>query len=306
MSAFISVVSQSLHISPLATRIGIFCLTSQLILTFLFDRRTKILPLGPWSDLPAFTAHQVVSFPFMILLSYYGWKEWEFDMQKFRDDNTNTLLSAHDRVFSFSNTEDIPLAYGTGAILMWDIPIGLLAPSLREPLMIAHHVGMFLVAAVMSGMFSSDGQMIGYYYVPFYFGVIETSSIFLSVVDQFHPKRKAWYAWLNNIQNDSERSTLVKFVNQVNDLSRMFFALSFLVFRGIYFPYTSIVHAIPDVWRAYENPPDGVPMWTCYFLCLSLCLFSCLQSYWGVLVARQIKKSLFGGEDDKEGKKKKR
>jgi hypothetical protein len=241
----------------------------------------------------------------MILLSYYGWKEWEFDMPQYTDYTTTSSLSAHEKVFGFSNPQDIPLAYGMGAILLWDIPTGLLVPSLREPLMIAHHIGMFLVAAVMGGMFSSDGQMIGYYYVPFYFGVIETSSIFLSVVDQFHPKRKAWYDWLNNRQHDDERSIAVmKFVNQLNDLSRIFFAVSFLVFRGIYFPYTSFFHAIPDVWRAYDNPPDGVPMWTCYFLCLSLCLFSCLQSYWGVLVARQIKKTLSGGGDDKEGKKK--
>ena len=228
-------------------------------------------------------------------------------MPQYTDYKTNSSLSAHEKVFGFSNSQDIPLAYGMGAILLWDIPIGLLVPSLREPLMIAHHIGMFLVAAVMGGMFSSDGQMIGYYYVPFYFGVIETSSIFLSVVDQFHPKRKAWYDWLNNRQHDDERSTAVmKFVNQLNDLSRIFFAVSFLVFRGIYFPYTSFFHAIPDLWRAYDNPPDGVPMWTCYFLCLSLCLFSCLQSYGGVLVARQIKKTLSGGEDDKEGKKKNR
>lgn len=63
---------------------------------------------------------------------------------------------------------------------------------------------------------------------------------------------------------------------------------------------------IPDLWNAFENPPEGVPLWTCYFLCVSLFLFSCLQSYWGVLVANQIKKAVFGGEKDgsESGKKK--
>jgi hypothetical protein len=100
----------------------------------------------------------------MILLSYYGWKEWEYDLSSYH------TTSSYYKLFAVNNVQDVPLAYGSGAILLWDIPMGLLAPSLRDGLMLAHHIGMFAVAAVMGGMFSS-GQMIGYYYVPFYFGV---------------------------------------------------------------------------------------------------------------------------------------
>lgn len=178
--------------------------------------------------------------------------------------------------------------------------MGILAPSLRDTIMLAHHIGMFAVAAIMSGMFS-NGQMIGYYYVPFYFGVIETSSVFLSVVDQFHPKRREWFDWLNCESNQSRG--IVKFATQMNEICRMLFAISFILLRGVYFPYTSFCHCIPDVWKAYEERPDGVPMWTGYFLIVSLVLFSCLQSYWGLLVARQIKKALFGGDDDRKKKK---
>ena len=227
----------------------------------------------------------------MILLAYTGWKEWEYDLTSYSNNS-----SSYDRMFVQSNMNDVPLAYGTGALLLWDIPIGLLAPSLKDGLMLAHHVGMFAVAAVMSGMFSK-GQMIGYYYVPFYFGVIETSSVFLSVVDQFHPKRKEWFDWLNDKENKDR--CIVKVTKQLNELCRTLFAISFIVLRGVYFPFTSFVHAIPDIWRAFENPPDGVPMWTGYFLIVSLFLFSCLQSYWGILVAKQIKKALAGGKQKK-------
>lgn len=300
---FIDTLSNHTHLSPLAIQIGFICLFSQLALTFICS---KLLPKGPWSEQPTFTAHQVVALPLMIILTYYGWKEWEFTTIE------NTVakgleLTSHDRVFGFSKIDDIPLAIGTGAILMWDIPMGIFSPSLRDPIMLGHHIGMFLVAAVIGGMFSQGGQMIGYYYAPFYFGVIETSSVFLSVVAQFHPKRKAWYGWLHNKNHSSESARkLLNAVNNVNEVSRILFAVTFMLFRGIYFPYTSFCHAIPDLWNALENPPEGVPLWTCYFLCVSLFLFSCLQSYWGVLVANQIKKAVFGGEKDgsESGKKK--
>lgn len=248
----------------------------------------------------------------MIILSYYGWKEWEYDIiSSYNDKN----MSSHDRLFSVvpSNNEldgDILLTYGTGAILLWDIPIGIFAPSLQDTIMFFHHVGMFAVAAVMSGMFCVGGEgqtiRIGWYYVPFYFGVIETSSVFLSVVDQFHPKRKEWYDWLYS-GSEENRGLVKKLILGCNEVCRMGFAISFIVLRGLYFPYTSFFHCIPDIWRAYYGEesgrvPEGVPMWTGYFLIVALVLFSCLQSYWGVLVGRQVKKALFGDGDAKKKK----
>ena len=292
LAQIIDATSKTLNLSSLATQIGLFCLVTQLFLTFVFDKRTNLLPYGPYSTLPGFTAHQAVATPFMVLLSYYGWKEWEYDYSQYN------ATSSHEKLFASSNPNDFLLAYGTGAILLWDIPVGIFVPSMRDGIMFAHHIGMFAVAAVMSGM-CSQGQMVGYYYVPFYFGVIETSSVFLVFVDQFHPKRKEWSDWLNCEENKNRG--LVKFIHQINEICRVFFALSFIILRGIYFPYTSFFHCIPDIWKAYDNRPGEVPMWTGYFLIGALVLFSCLQSYWGLLVARQIKKALLG--DDKNKKK---
>ncbi|KAL3777746.1 hypothetical protein ACHAWO_006979 [Cyclotella atomus] len=241
----------------------------------------------------------------MILLSYYGWKEWEYD--NILSSSSYNASTSYDRLFGVPNANDVPLAYGTGAILLWDIPLGIFAPSLQDTIMLLHHVGMFSVAAVMSGMVS-NGRMIGYYYVPFYFGVIETSSVFLSVVDQFHPKRVEWYDWLHcNGEDEKEKSRMKRLLLGCNEVCRMGFAISFIVLRGVYFPYTSFFHCIPDIWRVYyveKTVPEGVPMWTGYFLILALVLFSCLQSYWGFLVGRQVKKALFGDDDAKKKKKK--
>mmetsp|Transcript_24240 Transcript_24240/g.52285 ORF Transcript_24240/g.52285 Transcript_24240/m.52285 type:complete len:299 (-) Transcript_24240:114-1010(-) len=298
MADFLVNLSDYLPLSPLATHIGITCLVAQVTLTLIFNKRTRIVPNGPWTHLTAFTAHQVVALPLMIVLTYIGFKEWFFDPNKDEDGATAT-----DRIFGYSNTNDIPLAIGTGAILLWDIPTGFISPPLRDPVMWAHHVGMFLVAATMNGLFCKHGNMIGYYYASYYFGVVELSSIFLAYVDVFHPKYKHYHKWLNAKHGSKKMMSATKIMNNLNEVARIFFALSFMVLRGVYFPYVSFRTAIPDLIKAYENPPDGVPMWTGYFLMGMISSFALLQAYWGLLIANQLKKVLFDGNDGKEKKK---
>ena len=67
--------------------------------------------------------------------------------------------------------------------MLWDIPCSVFIPSMKDNVMLAHHLGMALVA----GAVSTTGT--GSYYALFFFGVIEISSIPLTLVDIFHPKR---------------------------------------------------------------------------------------------------------------------
>lgn len=306
-------------LTPLAARIGVTCLIAQIIFTLVLHKRTTLLPRGPWNELPAFTAHQLVSFPLMIILTYHGMKDWFFS--PLDDDNnyaagTTTTITPHDRIFGQQHHvvhDIIPLAIGTGAILLWDIPTGLLSPPLRDPLMWAHHVGMAIVALLMSGQFShhrgssNNVVLIGAYYAPFYFGVIEFSSIFLAYVDVFHPRYRYYDRWLNDPARESH--VKIQVLKKLNDACRAMFAFSFLILRGLYFPYVSFGCAMPDLWRAYfvyeESlpPPVGVPMWTGYFLIGMIGMFACLQAYWGVLVMKQVRKVLRGGGDEKKKKK---
>ncbi|KAK1742313.1 hypothetical protein QTG54_006878 [Skeletonema marinoi] len=291
-----------LPLTPIAVLIGVTCLVAQIFLTLLLDKR--IFPRkwqGPWNDLPGFTAHQLIAFPSMCILTYYGMRDWFYNPDKEVGNETS-----YDRVFGETNLSDIPLAIGSGAILIWDTPTSLLVPALQDPLMLFHHVGMFLVAATMSGAFSG-GKMIGYYYACYYFGVIEISSIPLTYVDVFHPKYKYYFEWLNHKKNVNR--PVMKVIQGVNELCRIVFAILFLIFRGVYFPYVTFKGTIPDLWHAYNDEtkqlPDGVPMWTGYFLICFVSLFALLQCYWGMLILKQIYKMVVPGDSGKKKKKKK-
>eukprot|EP00573_Skeletonema_grethae_P003276 CAMPEP_0201689574 /NCGR_PEP_ID=MMETSP0578-20130828/3146_1 /ASSEMBLY_ACC=CAM_ASM_000663 /TAXON_ID=267565 /ORGANISM="Skeletonema grethea, Strain CCMP 1804" /LENGTH=315 /DNA_ID=CAMNT_0048174259 /DNA_START=150 /DNA_END=1097 /DNA_ORIENTATION=- len=292
-----------LPLTPIAILIGVTCLVAQIFLTLLLDKR--VFPRkwhGPWNDLPGFTAHQLISLPLMCILTYYGMRDWYLDPNNDVGNDTS-----YDRVFGTTNLNDIPLAIGSGAILIWDTPTSLLVPALQDPLMLFHHVGMFLVASTMSGAFSG-GQMIGYYYACYYFGVIEVSSIPLSYVDVFHPKYKYYFEWLND-EKSGNRPMMKKVVHGLNEFCRISFAIAFLIFRGVYFPYVAFQSTIPDLWYAYHDEtkavPDGVPMWTGYFLIGFVTLFALLQFYWGTLVLKQIYKVVIPGDNGKKKSKKK-
>jgi hypothetical protein len=249
-----------------------------------------MLPSGPWTKLSVFTAHQLVSFPLMIILTYCGWRDWFFYP-------CEPALTSSQRIFGCSNPNDVPLAIASGAMLLWDIPTSFISPPLRDRLMLAHHVGMFATAFLMGGGFCKNGSQIGYYYAPFYFGVIEFSSIFLSYVDVFHPKYVHYHGWMN-----SKHGALKKAINQVNEVGRVLFALSFLAMRGFYFPYVSFFWAIPDLRIAYDNPPDGVPIWTGYFLISMIASFACLQAYWGLLIVKHMMKVMRAAGEGKTNK----
>ncbi len=188
-------LSTYLPLTPLATLIGLTCLVAQINFTLLLDKRLSFLwkqtSVGPWNDLPGFTAHQLIALPSMCILTYCGIKSWFFDTDT--TDAAGNIINMdstpYQRIFGQSNPSNIPLAIGSGAILLWDIPSSYYVRELNDLLMHLHHAGMFMVATVMGGVCSS-GQMIGYYYVPYYFGVIEMSSVPLSYVDVFHPKYK--------------------------------------------------------------------------------------------------------------------
>ena len=72
-------------------------------------------------------------------------------------------------------------------LLFWDIPTGLAVKSMRDPVMMGHHIGMLMAAYIGT-------QVTWSYYAIFFFGTCEVSGIFLSIVDVFHPKHKEWAA----------------------------------------------------------------------------------------------------------------
>ena len=245
---------------------------------------TNFFGKGPWSIMPSFTAHQIVVIPVLFYLSIQGLRD--FDIREVIG-VTATTTTAVERVTSpmhghFSE-------FVLGMMFFWDIPTGLCTPALREVPMILHHIGMFMTAAISMGILS-NGVPIFAYYAPFYFGIVEISSIPLIIVDIFHPKHKAWNMYLNS----NERSG---WIMKLNDTARPLFALLFILVRMVAFPYISIMGVLRDALHVTSLPLEqrnNVPNLPLYIIAFLNVAFSCLQFYWGTLLIRQIIKLLKG------------
>lgn len=152
--------------TPFSIQVGLACLITHCVLIAFFASHGFFLLLpkdGPWSKTPSFTAHQTVCVPLLIYLTYEGIKDWCFE----RD---STGLGPVDRILGEVGREDFPMIV-LGMMAIWDLPTTVLTRKLCDPIMVGHHVAMFLVAALAMGAFS-NGQPIMRYYGSFYFGPI--------------------------------------------------------------------------------------------------------------------------------------
>ena len=137
-------LSQATGLSQLALMSGCGCLTAQICLWLLFS---FVLPVGPWTKLPGFTAHQVICFPMMIYLAVVGVQAWLFpapEIEAYGATMRSRVLEPHPIGGFLSHIV-------FGELVMWDIPCGLLVSNLREALMLAHHFGMAIVAYACLG-----------------------------------------------------------------------------------------------------------------------------------------------------------
>jgi hypothetical protein len=254
---------------------GVGFMTIQTLAYLLF---VYVLPDGPWKALPSFTAHQLMAFVGMLYMTALGLYVWFI---KFSREGAG--YDHGDRVYQVYDDGVYMGRIVFGIMLFWDIPTGLVSDGLGDRVMLAHHFGMMLVGGIaIGGLFHSEP--VATYYAPFFFGVIELSSIPLAIVDVFHPKQKAWYEW--HMQRTFWRS--------VNDKARLAFGLLYIVMRIWYFPYVVLFHAAPDFWHALQTP-DAQGKAALWFLLISSLAFTFLQLYWGRLVIRQGLKILRGG-----------
>lgn len=114
-------------------------------------------------------------------------------------------------------------------------------------LMHIHHAAMLLMASISLGILSPDKIPIAARYAPFFFGVIELSSIPLVFVDIFHPhKHPEWNAF-------AKQHT---FLTQLNEISRILFAVLYISLRMIYFPKVVFQQVLPDCWNKLQYPEN--------------------------------------------------
>jgi len=253
----------------LSLSVGAACAMAQCVLWLLF---TFALGDGPWRREPGFTAHQVVCFPLMIYLTYLG-------LTNFGD--APSFATPAIRVFESHSVGTAMTKIVLGELLLWDIPTGLLVKSLRDPLMVAHHVGMALTAAV--GLYPLYS-----YYALFFYGVIEVSGIFLSFVDVFHPKHPAWCAYLET----------APVLRALNAAARLAFVAAYFGVRVALFPFVVATQVLPDAFAVLQLPDaerrGAHPALLCVIPVFGV-LFSLLQCYWGTLLYAQVVKVLRGG-----------
>jgi hypothetical protein len=289
---------------PILIPYGCACLLAHILLYGLFR---YILPPGPWGEVPSFTAHQAVALVLMIQWTVQGIQNLNATASHdgpaaaFAPTATKELHYHYDR---YDVLRPIPAGLemaqrSMGALWIWDIPVTMLSKDMAgfDPLMHAHHLGMFLITCIVLGFLSFDsvtdgggywnyGWPVGSCYAPVFLGVVELSSIPLQVVDLFHPKKApCWHAYM-------ESSPLL---SHVNELARISFALLFLAVRGVLFPYVVVTAVLPQCLAAYRglypNPlclPIGIVL-------VFSAAFTALQLHWATLVLKQIARALGPG-----------
>lgn len=267
-------------LGPFATEstviVGLELLAAQLLLSLLF---AKVLPHGPWTAEPGYTAHQVVCLPLMVYMAFTGCVAWF---------GSYSGLDAESRVLAINMDGRYLAQLAFCELLFWDIPVGLAVASLREPVMLAHHFGMIAVAA--------GGVRVMSYYCMFFFGACEVSGVFLVVADTFHPKHRAWAA-----AADASPA-----LSALNNVVRACFVLSYMLVRAIYFPYVILTGVVPDMLEMLHRPMSNRSGVSDAALLapgvLGVC-FVGLQWYWGVLLVKQLQKMLAPSQDASKSKK---
>ena len=265
---------------------GLACLGAQCLLYLLF---AHVLPSGddgdncnrPWKQCPGFTAHGIVALVLMVYLTYLGFQGWFFSPASYYPTTTEGIL-LDDFEPGLLVTK---IAFGMQ--LFWDLPVSLLVHQLRDGLMLGHHIGFVIISGITMGLFSS-GVPVSPYYGCFFFGVIELSSIPLVIVDLFHPKNKYWYEYMNNSNN--------KWLETINEICRILFAVAFLLMRGLYFTRVGMTDVFPNFIEAAthwdEEKRKFIPVSALYAVSVLVSLFSALQLYWAIMVAKQVGKAL--------------
>ena len=156
---------------PIIIPNGIRLLVTHFILYGIFKYG---LPPGPWKVMPSFTAHQVIVVGLMIYQTMLGFQYY------YHHNNKGSS------VFDVNEGGIYMAQFCMSSMMLYDIPVTTFFMkddgAQVDMLMHLHHVGFFFIAAIVMGIYS-EGVHIGSEYAPFFFGIIELSSIPLAIVD---------------------------------------------------------------------------------------------------------------------------
>jgi len=255
---------EGLWVTPpvqLAIKTGVCLAAAQLVLSALFS-----LPCAGFARRqPAFTAHQVVTLPFMIYVAWVGSMGWFYPTP--HDLANGQTLEG--RLYGRDEVGERLSALVLGAMIFWDVPCTACLPSIYSASGLGHHVALIALASICLLPYMQ-------HYAPFFVGVIEISSIPLVFVDFFHPKHFAEIANSHAV------------LSVINEALRVLFALSFVVLRTVWFPIVQGLHVIPDLATQLNFSGDGYRAGLAAVGIAFGAGFTVLQWHWSYLLICQV------------------
>jgi len=232
---------------------------------------------SPLQAKPGVAAHQLVCFVPFVYAAYQGVNLWLYD---------ETVAAQHiatyaERLYG-ANDACFALNRFMLGFQVYDLLATALEPSLRKAEHLGHHTATLLTA--MSA--AATGGPYFNYYIAFFFGFTELSSVPLAFVDLFRQLPK-----------------LANSFPLLNELLRTTFAVSFLVVRVGLFPYVMASKWWPDIYTAYMADDVRCPIYTLAYMTFSSAFLTFLQLFWGYKILRVVLKGNLGGKDMRAAQK---
>lgn len=247
-------VSVLLHPPSLALAAVAYCVQAALVRRFarggLFQRD------------PALAAQKLVCFPLMILVVVAGCKGWVSAQGR------SSELTHADRLHGFDQGGCLTAQLGI-AVGLWDFPTYITTPSLRTPVMLAHHATtLALQVLLISHSFLQ-------HYGSFFFGVTELSTLPLLFVDLFRPE---------NFPALADRYPGLTLA------LRGSFALLFLAIRVCYWPVVMRRVWADLFWELNHDAVSSTPQSLIWAIIAGSTFLTALQFFWGYKIIQQIAK----------------
>lgn len=222
------------------------------LLTFMLLRQSN-----ETKDRAKLLSYQLANFAVNIFLGIYGFYFWVSYIPGMQD------VSTSDKVDGFPNDITIFANVQIGYNL-WAIPVGLFIVDERK-IMIVHHVAVICVASIST--FVTNGFR---YYTPFFYGVIEMSSIPLTLMNILK-ENKDWQASYPTI----------------NLLTRLIFALAFLSIRVILW-LPLIYDYLKHISLVLITSDEYTEIMIFASMCISAIVLTYLQMFWAFLIVKGL------------------
>lgn len=219
-----------------------------------------------------YTAHSIVALGLMLLVSWIGVVGWLTLLPA----SATSLSPSTRRLLVPVNEARWLSAVICGMFVAWDIPTSIAIGQLRKADVIVHH----LVMAILAYFGSTSIPM---YYLFYFFGISELSSVPLVIYDQL--SRDYDRCTEEGNQERADR------IGKLRGKFQIMAAIAFTMIRAVSFPIVSLFKFLPDVRAVLMTAsPASLAVGRTGLLLRSLSVanigFTILQLYWFSLIVK--------------------